>query len=652
MCGICGFTIASGLNATSGQPTVIGNNGKQFDADAVIRTMCRSLRHRGPDDEGYYSGRGAHLAMRRLSIIDLSTGKQPIANEDGSLHLVFNGEIYNYRELRQRLIQRGHHFTTQSDSEVILHAFEEYGEACLEHLNGMFALAIWNRIDQSLFLARDRIGIKPLYYWSQNNTIVFGSELKALLAHPTVPREVNLSALDHFLTLEYIPAPYAILKDVYKLPPGHFLRFHDGAYDVVRYWEPTYTPHTVSGRVSDHVSDRELVEELQHLIDDAVQLRMISDVPLGAFLSGGIDSSTIVASMSAASTDPIQTFSIGFKDATYNELPYAREMAQRVGSIHQEKQLNPDVTTDLVEHLMDFIDEPFADFSVFPTYLVSAMAAESVKVVLSGDGGDELFGGYDTYVAQSIYERYFQRLPRFVQQSILPSLLAQIPPQPAKKGLINKAKRFVEGACLPDDLEHTRWMMFMSPRERLDLYQSEACAKLNGHSPEKTMRGLFQQAPYPDSLARQQYVDVKSYLVENILTKVDRTSMAASLEARVPLLDHRIVEFALNLPPHLRMHKGKTKVLLRQAATGRIAPSILSKPKEGFSIPMKHWLGGSLRPLMQEMLSPSRLQQGGFFDSTVVQTWINQHLEGRVNHSHRLWALISFELWRTRWLNS
>ncbi|MCB0195118.1 MAG: asparagine synthase (glutamine-hydrolyzing) [Anaerolineae bacterium] len=628
MCGICGYISLDNDNAVH---------------ESVLKNMCRTMRHRGPDDEGYYVDANAGIGMRRLSIIDLSTGHQPITNEDGSLWIVFNGEIYNYRELRNRLESKGHRFSTQTDTEAIVHAYEEYGEDCVTHLNGMFGFAIWDKNNRRLFLARDRLGIKPMYYWVSGDRLYFGSELKAVIAHPDVPRELNPIALNHFLTLEYIPAPWTILKDVKKLPAGHTLTFQKGKCDIKQYWDIGYQqmPKT----------DEECIEALTSLIKDAVNLRLVSDVPLGAFLSGGIDSSTIVSFMSELMSEPVKTFSIGFGDRTYNELPYARAVAAHFGTDHYEEFLEPDILP-MVERLVGHLDEPFGDFSIFPTYLVSEVARRHVTVVLSGDGGDELFGGYDTYIAQSYADRYYQYLPRPIRQGVLPALMDKLPPQPAKKGLINKAKRFVEGGALSPSLQHTRWMTFMNDKDKNQLFNSDFRLTMNGNTPAALIENYFSRVSHLDPLAQQQYVDVKTYLVDDILTKVDRMSMAPSIEARVPLLDHRIVEFALNLPPHLKMNSGRTKVILRKIVENRLPDVILNKPKEGFSIPIKHWLRGPLNPLMMDLLSPDTIKQRNYFQPQCVAGWIDEHLNSKANHSHRLWALMVFELWHRQALDN
>ena len=621
MCGICG---------------IVALDSRSRVQDSVLLQMNETLAHRGPDGEGVYLTPAAGLAMRRLSIIDLQTGDQPIANEEQTIWVVYNGEIYNFKQIRRELERKGHRFRTETDTEVIVHAYEEFGDACVDQFNGMFAFALWDQPRQRLLLVRDRLGIKPLYYCLTPHYLIFGSELKAVIAHPDAPREIDLVALDQFLTMEYIPGPRTIFKGIHKLPAGHRLILEDGNCRAEQYWNVPYRP------VIDN--EEQCVEALRELIDDAVQLRMIADVPLGAFLSGGIDSSSVVAVMSQASEQPVRTFSIGFRDATYNELPYARLVSEHFATDHHEEVLEPNIaemTVRLVEHL----DEPFGDFSIFPTFLVSEVARKYVKVVLSGDGGDELFAGYETYVAQRLARYYDTWLPALMRQRILPGLMDYVSPRPEKKGLINKTKRFVEGAALAPNLQHTRWMTFMDRAAKARLYRPVVSASLNGDAPETVLDRYFQEAAGRDSLAQQQYVDVKTYLVDDILTKVDRMSMAVSLEARVPLLDHRIVEFALNLPPQMKLTRHTTKSILRRTMAGRVPKEVLEKPKEGFSIPLKHWLRRELRPLMTDLLAPDTIRRRGYFDPDCIGAWMKEHLEQRANHSHRLWGLMVFELW-------
>lgn len=624
MCGICGV-----VNLT---------NDRAVD-EGVLRTMNRSLIHRGPDDEGIYLDAQAGLAVRRLSIIDLNTGHQPIANETGEIWVVYNGEIYNYVEIRKDLERQGHIFKTHSDTEIIVHAYETYGEDCVQRFNGMFALAVWDSRRKQLFLARDRLGIKPLFYWADHRKLVFGSELKAVIAHPEVPHRMNLGALDHYLSLEYIPGPNTIFQGVQKLPPAHTLIFGPDRIKLTQYWDIPVDP------INEDVHT--CAEKLSGLIEDAVRIRLMSDVPLGATLSGGMDSSTIVGFMSQQVTEPVQTFSIGFEDDSYNELPDAELVSEHFSTCHHSEILRPEIAS-LVENLVLHQDEPFADTSIFPSYLVSKLASRNVKVVLSGDGGDEVFAGYDTYLAEKL-SRYYQWLPQPVWRKVFPAMAAFLPPQPAKKGLVNRLKRLAEGNIQPPSLHHARWMVFMSEAEKARIYQPGLKASLDGDTTHALIEMLFRQASQFDLLSQQQYVDLKTYLVDDILTKIDRMSMAVSLEARVPLLDHRIVEFALNLPPDYKIKGNVTKVILRKAVGHMLPGQVLTKPKQGFSIPMKHWLRGPLKAMMLDLLSEDSLRRNGYFNPQVVSFWIQEHLDGVVNHSHRLWMLMVFELWQRKY---
>lgn len=626
MCGICGIVSSS--------------PDRPVDQSALA-DMCQLLYHRGPDDEGIYIDNYAGLGIRRLSIIDLVTGHQPMCNEDGTIWLVFNGEIYNYRELRIQLEKKGHVFKSRSDSEVIVHAYEEFGDAFVHQFNGMFAFGLWDATQKRFLLARDRLGIKPLYYSASRDRVVFGSELKAVISHSSVPRDIDHEALDLFLSLEYVPGPRTIVKNVHKLPPGHLLTFRDGNITIKQYWDVELRGK--SRRAQDYI------EELSELVQDSVRLRLVSDVPVGCFLSGGIDSSTIVAYMTAGSSDPVKAFSIGFHDETYDERSYARKAAAHFGVEHHVEIIRPDIVA-LTNQLIGHLDEPLSDFSIFPAYLVSKLAKQYVKVILSGDGGDELFAGYDTYIAQQL-DGMYSRLPTYLRRRTIPGVMALVPPQPAKKGFINRTKRFVEGAALANSLQHTRWMIFLSPLDRAALYQPWLQAELNGSTAVSMLESHFGRVAQLEALTQQQYVDLKTYLVDNILTKVDRMSMAASIEVRVPFLDHRIVEFALNLPNSMKLKRLQTKVALRQLASNRVPEEILNKPKQGFSIPLKHWLRGPLQPMMTDLLSQENLRNRGYFEPQVVAKWVQEHLDARVNHSHRLWALMVFELWQQQVLD-
>jgi asparagine synthase (glutamine-hydrolysing) len=625
MCGICGV--------------LVHEDRSKIDP-GILKRMCDTIYHRGPDDEGFYHNDQVFLGSRRLSIIDLEYGHQPMTNEDKSIWLVFNGEIYNYPEIRERLIQKGHAIQTNSDTEVIIHAYEEYGEGCAAVLNGMFAFALWDDNRKQLLIARDRVGIKPLYYTDQGGRFVFGSELKAICAVPGLQLEIDSAAVDHFLTLEYIPGPKTIYKNVHKLPAGHFMTVRAGHTRIASYWEIPQTP----------INNREevCVEIVRGLLQESVKMQMISDVPLGAFLSGGIDSSAVVALMTKSSTDPIRTFAIGFEDDSYNEVSYARRIASQFNTIHHEEVIKPDIV-QLMDQLVAQFDEPFADSSIFPTYLVSKMASQHVKVVLSGDGGDEVFGGYDTSLAHRSEHYCYRLIPKPLRMHTLPAILDQIPPRPSKKGWINKAKRMVEGGAISPTLRHARWMVFMTDAFRCNLYEPDFQNSINGSpSVQAFLEQKFDEARNLDFLAQSQYADIKTYLVDDILVKVDRMSMAASLEARVPLLDHRLIEFALNLPDPMRIRFRRTKVIFRKAMQGILPTEIIEKHKQGFSIPIKQWLRGPLKPMMTDLLSPHTVRNRGYFDPNTVSLWVNEHLKGTVNHSHRLWALMILELWHRK----
>jgi len=625
MCGITGM--------------VYHQDGERASQD-VLQRMCRSLIHRGPDDEGYFVNRTVGLGMRRLQIIDLSTGHQPISNEDGRYWIVFNGEIFNYQELRDDLERKGHRFQTSTDTETIIHAYEEYGLDCASKLNGMFAFAIWDKELKQLVIARDRLGVKPLYYYMDERCLVFGSELKALLACPEVPRSVNFEALDVFLTFEYVPSPMSMFQGIKKLPPGHFLILRHGVIDIKQYWSIDYATEN-----SEHPE-----QDLYELLKDAVRLRMISDVPLGAFLSGGVDSSAVVCMMSELVEQPIKTFSIGFDDPSYNELSYARQVANHFKTDHHELTIQPDIV-GLVEGLIHYLDEPLADVSVFPTYLVSKLAREHVTVVLSGDGGDELFAGYDWYVADRV-DQYYRKLPKFLRQSLMPGLLDLLPPSSQKKGLVNKAKRFVSGAVQGEHLHHYRWTMYANQEMKQNLYDSSMWGRIPNRNAESRFVPYLNQYPQAPRIWRQQYADIHSFMVDDILVKVDRMSMANSLEARTPFLDYRMVEFAMRLPSNLNLQGLQTKALLKRSLRGKVPDEILYRKKEGFSIPMKHWLREELKPMLGDVLSADRMKREGYFNSAYIDTLKDEHWRGTANHAHELWSLMMFEIWKDKIFDS
>ena len=609
---------------------------RPVDPDDLQR-MVRTLHHRGPDDEGSITLSGVGLGMRRLAIVDLAGGQQPILNETGDIKIVANGEIYNFRVLQQQLEGLGHRFRSRdSDIEVLVHAYEQWGEAFLPRLRGMFALAIWDGRTRTLIAARDRAGEKPLYWTETSRGLLLASEVKALLVRSDVSRELDPVSLDQFLTYEYVIAPRTMLKGVHKVPPAHFLRYRDGEVTVHRYWDAADVPIRAW-------SDDEAIGALRAALRKAVASQLMADVPIGAFLSGGLDSSTLVALMSEASTQPVNTFSIGFADGTYNELPYARAVATRFGSHHREKAVSPDIG-DLFEKLVVHLDEPFADVSLFPTFVVSELAREHVKVVLSGDGGDELFGGYDTYEAQALATRLGWMGDRLMPA--IAGVAAALPPTDKKKGLVNKVKRFSAGASTaPSDIGHYRWMVYLGSRAKASLYAGglrDALGSTDVYAPVREALGRFGQ---DDVLNRQLYADLSLYLADDILVKVDRMSMATSLETRAPFLDGDVMELAFSMPGHLKIRQGERKWVLKQAVRGILPDDILSRRKEGFSIPMKNWLRRDLQPLMRDLLAPERIKNRGLFDAAEVTRLVESHTTGRENHAHTLFPLMVFERW-------
>ncbi|MCK4943350.1 MAG: asparagine synthase (glutamine-hydrolyzing) [Candidatus Aminicenantes bacterium] len=628
MCGICGFFQTESV------------------ADRkVLEDMNRQIFHRGPDDDGYYFYNRVGLAARRLSIIDLVTGHQPLSSHSGNSWITFNGEVYNFKDLRSELKARGFQFRTRTDTEVVVNMYEAFGIDFVRKLRGMFAIGIYDQKQDRLVLARDHVGIKPLYYClhPENGNLIFGSEIKSILKFPGIPREMDHRALDFFLTLEYIPAPYSIFKHIKKLPAGHILTFEKGKLSIQKYWE--VEPHEISADFN------ELKAHFFSLLSESVKMRMIADVPLGAFLSGGIDSSAIVSTMSAFSPTPIKTFSIGFKDKSYSELKYSNQVAEKFATDHYTKTLAPDIN-ELVHYLSGFFDEPLGDFSNFPTYLVSKIAREKVTVVLSGDGGDEIFGGYEHYIAQKIARTIdFSLLAPFHWMA---SKITHIfPPSELKKGFVNRIKRFSEGLENSFHNRHFRWMIFLSNFQKTRLYSNDFLKNdFLKWLPERIpFDRYFQLSEQFDSINRDLYLDFKTYLVDDILVKVDRMSMANSLETRVPLLDYKMVEFAFSLPPRFKLRGNTTKWFFKKVMEEVLPREIIYRTKEGFSIPIKNWLKRELKDLMFEYLSESRIRQTGIFNYGYIQNMIDDHLNNRQNHAHRLWALILFFMWMEKYSN-
>jgi len=627
MCGIAGIVALAGAAPPDLQ---------------VLDRMCARIEHRGPDDRATQVWDGVGLGMQRLSIIDVEGGNQPLFNEDRTVSTVYNGEIYNFRELRAELEAAGHTFATAADTEVIVHGWEEWGADFATRLNGMFAIALHDRKNAKFVLVRDRLGVKPLYYAFTGSHLVFGSEVKALLESGLIDRRLNVDAVGQLLAWEYVPAPATLLEGVMKLEPGALIEVDLGAATVPQprvWWD---VPPAV-GENHSHApqTEQEWADAIDAQVRESVQRQLVADVPLGAFLSGGVDSSLMVANMGAA-----QTFSVGFDDPSYNELAWARKVADHLGVDHRDEIIRPDVV-DLFDRLMNHMDDPIGDFSIFPTYLVSQHARRHVKVALSGDGGDELFGGYETYLAQRM-AGLWKWIPGPVRRGLVHPLVLALKPRPEKKGPVNMARRFVQGFDADTALGHARWRLFAATDQLERLFAADARAGLETPLNEHIVR-LAQRAGGRSPLDTALYVDVKSYLSDNILVKVDRMSMACSLEARVPYLDHDLVELAFRMPERFKVHRRQTKVLLKKVAARHVPDDCVYRAKQGFSIPIKTWLGNEFRPLVEEHLSQSRIAGDGLFDVAEIERLKGEHFAGRENHSHVLWTLLVFQDWRRRW---
>ncbi len=605
----------------------------------MLDMMCKIITHRGPDEQGTTVEGRAALGMRRLSIIDLKTGQQPIYNETGDKFIVFNGEIYNFRELKTELQSLGHKFKTNSDTETILHAFEEYGTNCLEHLRGMFAFAIWDKTDESLFIARDRVGKKPLFYsLTKNGEFVFGSELKSLLKNDNVSREIDFSALDSYLTFGYVPEEFCIFKEVRKLQPGHFLTYKNGEIKTEKYWDFTYA------KPVEIKTEAEYIEELQRLIKEAVKIRLVSEVPLGAFLSGGVDSSTVVAMMSQLLDVPVKTFSIGFNEDSFNELKFARMAADHFKTEHHEFIVTPDLV-EIIDDLVWHFDEPFADPSSLPTYMVSKMAREYVTVALSGDGGDEVFAGYTRY-ANDKKRRGFEKLPKVIRQNVLQKLSEKLPSG-------TYGKNFLYNTSLDAIDRYIDSVSYFNKLRRKSLYSNEFLEKLGSGfgAGEEVFERLATSVSTGNEVDNLLYLDSKTYLPGDILTKVDRMSMATSLEARVPFLDHKLIEFVTQMPSELKLKGLETKYILKKAMEGIVPKEILYREKQGFGVPINEWINVQLKERILETLGDKRTLERGYFEPKYIQNLLDEHARGRRDHSHSLWIILMLELWHREFVD-
>jgi asparagine synthase (glutamine-hydrolysing) len=632
MCGITGWA-----NLDSRRPPSEG-------ARELLHAMCERMVHRGPDSEGLFVTNGAALGMRRLAIIDLVTGEQPVFNEDKSVAAILNGEIYNYRELRVSLEKLGHSFRSASDTEVLPHLYEEHGAEMVRELNGMFAFALWDAKRRRLLVARDRFGEKPLYWGVFDNTLLFASEPKVLLAHPAVKPTLNLQALRQYLSFDYIPAPLSIYQGIQKLPAAHMLTLENGRITIEPYWRMSY-------KTSQPVpSEREAAEHLQDLLADSVRMRLVSDVPLGVLLSGGVDSSSVAALAVRASSEPVKTFSISFAESSFDESAYARSVAKFLGTDHHEERLSANLAANLVGEIGAWMDEPFSDPSLVPTYLLSRFTRKHVTVALGGDGGDELFAGYPMYAGHRWAEIY-NKVPAPLRTGMIEPLVRLLPVKTKNLSLDYKALRFVTGTKYETVARHHIWFGSFTPGEQEQLLTAEALQQTDGDI-YREARQMVEQCDNDDTVTRMQSLDTRLYLAEDILTKVDRASMAVSLEVRAPFLDPRVAEYAASLPPNYKLRGHKTKYILKKAVHELLPPFVTRRGKKGFGVPVAEWLKFKLRPLARDLLSPERVRRAGVFNPEYVSRLQDEHERGVANHRKLLWTLLMFELWHESFIET
>jgi asparagine synthase (glutamine-hydrolysing) len=626
MCGIVGFV----------------NRRGAADREVVEGMNC-AIVHRGPDEDGFYVKENVALGMRRLSIIDLASGQQPIRNRDGSKWIVYNGEIYNYRELRKGLEERGHQFYTNSDTEAIVHLYDEFGEGCLEHLRGMFAFAIWDERAKSLFLARDRVGKKPILYSHQpNGDLIFGSEFQALLKHPSISREVDYEAIDSYLSYLCVPAPLTAFKSIRKLEPGHWLRWKGGVIETKRYWQPDFSKKI-------KISEGEAIEETLRIVGEATKMRLISEVPLGAFLSGGVDSSIVVALMARESSQPVKTFSIGFEEQDYSELKYARRVAEHVGAEYNEFTIRPnalEVLPTLVEHY----GEPYADPSAIPTYYVSRESRKYVTVALNGDGGDESFVGYERHVAMK-YAELYKKLPAPLRRSLIEPALGAIPAPTNFRNRFVRFQRFLRAASMPKAERYFAWLSTFDDEAKRELYTRDLASRANGSSPIVYLEKNIGKSNGKGIIDASLLADLMHYLPNDLLVKVDIASMANSLEARSPLLDHKVIEFAARLPENIKQSGTETKSLLKKVAARLVPRDVIYRQKMGFAVPIKYWLGNELQEFTRDILLSEKARSRGLFNGDVVERLIDEQRRDAKDNSWKIWTLLMLELWFQRFID-
>ena len=617
-------------------------DGAPVDRELLAR-MNEAIRHRGPDDDGFYLSDGVGLAMRRLAIIDLARGKQPIHNADRTAWIVFNGEIYNYLELRAKLEKLGHVLYTNSDTEAIVHAYDEYGIDCPKHLRGMFAFAIWDERDQSLFLARDRVGKKPLLYAEVNGQLVFGSEFNALLQHPDVSRDVNYEAIHHYLSFICVPAPLTAFQSIRKLEPGHSLLWKNGEIKIDRYWQLDFSKKI-------QISEQEAGERLVELLRDAVKVRLMSEVPLGAFLSGGIDSSAVVALMAQESAEKVKTFSIGFEEQDFSELHHAKRVAEHVGADHHEFIVRPNAM-EILPTLVEHYGEPFADSSAIPSYYVSRETRRYVTVALNGDGGDECFAGYERHAAMNLAQTYRSVLPSALRDGVIANVAKALPEFRSRSNPLGKGKRFLDAASLTPVERYLRWITAFDEKAKLALYSDEFRHQTAHYSSVDIIRPWFAKANGAGIVDASLLTDTMTYLPNDLLVKMDIASMTVSLEARSPFLDHHLMEFAASLPEHLKLRRMKSKYLLKRVLKQIVPAENLKRRKMGFGVPIGHWFRGEMQNFLRQTLLSERALERGLFKRQRVRQIVDEHVEGRMDHSHRLWSLLMLELWFERFID-
>jgi len=605
--------------------------------------MNRAILHRGPDDDGVYINENVGLAMRRLSIIDLASGKQPIHNSDRSKWIVYNGEIYNYQQLRADLEKRGHKFYTSSDTEVIVHLYDDHGPDCLNYLRGMFAFAIWDSRLQELFIARDRVGKKPLLYSHQpNGDLIFGSEFQALLEHPDISREVDPQAIDAYLSYLCVPAPLTAYKQIRKLEPGHWLKWKSGAIETRRYWQPDFSKKI-------KISEEEAIEETTRILRESTKLRMISEVPLGAFLSGGVDSSIVVALMAQESSQPVKTFSIGFEEQDFSELKYARIVAKHVGAEYNEFIVRPnalDVLPTLVEHY----GEPYADSSAIPTYYVAKETRQHVTVALNGDGGDESFAGYERYAAMNLAESY-NRIPGMLKKALIEAPVGLLPTSELKRSRLRDAKRFLTAAKLQRNERYFKWMSTFDRNSKRGLYTDEFIERLGTADAGRFLDEWFAKANGSSILDANLLVDQMTYLPNDLLVKVDIATMANSLEGRSPFLDHNVIEFAASLPSSMKMGRFETKSLLKKVAARLVPKEVVYRKKMGFGVPVGNWFRGEMKGFLSDALLSEKALNRGIVRPERLRRYVSEHINGERDHAFQIWTLLMLELWFQRFID-